>query len=621
MNFKDKPAGGSTANKQHAQQNAHTASKQGNRNKGIRIARDYRRGATDSLLSKFMDAIHDQKKEGKCAYDLEFELVDVPAQIYNMWYSCVVYVGIHKDLGVCFYYTFILEGSNVSPGRVILDDPTGQVEYIETISSAWSKHLDTIIRGVLKSRYGSVVTSEDKYLCVSGTRIPEEFDVNNEGMIRDVIWNASEAVMCKFEADYGANDQKISVSNLVYDTDDDSSMNRLVANYQFNSVEFVNTVGEPRRSDIFMTLSVQDRNNNNRINSFQHRNNRTIVSASAYMDLKYNPNPPYNMYANQQPFRFDPLMTITGFQDGSYGLTPENMFLAIGNMILLSDNYGWVNAFSNFRSEEVNDIGAIRYLIPELMDAGFAGTKEQSFGVNELFDLARNWISPVPSVAIQCELFGPFSYLTELVSNTLPSFCPDETVRQRRLKQTMGVLDRLTDGHFSKEWSKVPPGTDMFVEWTNEHVGYYTDAQGVAHDLNEISSVPVLNYTGGRDLDIYHQYELTYNTMYNAPLAQLKRRYDILDMITSGRIKVKGEAVLVVLTSSFINALMSSLKMAGLHVDPDGLITTTGGNFQTMQSFISGHVPQPMALGDMMRPHHGGAGGGMLRRNTPSMWG
>lgn len=565
--------------------------------------------AGSSVVSNFINlaemALGDFSKDN----NIMFQRLDNDR--FNMHFSVVSFIEVseQEDGNVAMVYSYILEGSNRQPDIEHRNFHNQQIDVVVTAMDAYDEQVWSYIQGEFQNQYGDKVQLVD----AGATIVPRELELTEENIdkIFDVISNGYDAIQAMKEVKYPDQYVHVNINDFI-----NRGKQRVTAQFDYTHVDDDNVVGLPVRTDIAMKIGTQDLNNRNGQFSFQHQSSSKLMSASAFIDLVYTPdNTPVGPHQQRRTQVYTPRMVITKINALEGGaLTPETFFLTLATMNLVSDNYAWASVFNDFNSD-LHNIGAIGLRMPNPQDPtspiGRIDTSKNSFGQKDLYDLIQTTINPIPAISIDCEDFGPDSWLTNMLIGAAHG-------SPHAHKAIVDACDRLTGGAFTKYFG----GNDPIVanvEQNRVFLGTFKDEKGVVRDIREIDSLAMLNVLGDKDINAVNMYDMT-NLPGNDIQYRLSERYRILRNVLNNNMTIRGYAERLTFSDKFIDALVMATGEAGLSVEQSGLESIVGQQQFQGNQFIGNYVGHGGAMGTLAYQGQNNYSGGFQRRST-STWG
>lgn len=567
--------------------------------------RTFKKSKVGEVLLQLTET-YKQLKENMGDTGLDVELLPIDGQTWGMHYSLALFVCLAEVNGerVVSFYGMILEGSNSRPSPEIKNIHGVETEIKLTAMDAWDEETLTKVHKVLFEKYGDV-----GLINADATVVPAEFDLTDRDAVSDLLWNANEAAMSMLETTFPENFSHISINDIV-----DRRNERVVAKFTYNSGDANSIVGLPVRSDIKLNIATEEFSKNNKqFSGFQHNNSAKLMEVNSHVDLVYAPDLAQPQQLGQPPItqQFIPRIVINRITSlGEVPYTPETFFLGLASLRLISQNYAWVHAFSDFHNNKIRDIGAIGYRLKLGADgkSDRIDTTSNTFGMQDLTDLMMYAVHSEPAFSIDCEETGPESWLTSMFIYLAQG---DGLAYQYIVES----LDRLTNGAFSRNWQ----GGSIIVDEKNQvHLGTFKDENNEERDLREIDSLAVLTALGHNDMANADVFESTINDS-NAPIElRTDKRWQIIKNIAPTA-HLRGVARRLTFTPDFLNALTMAVVEAGLQLDPEGVHTAMGNTSQVGNSNLQQWVVNGGNVGGMINQSNS-QNTAFNFRTRPSRW-
>lgn len=295
-----------------------------------------------------------------------------------------------------------------------------------------------------------------------------------------------------------------------------------------------------------------------------------------------------------------PHLNITEVLPGHEGLTPEIFWLNVFTYMIVSENYAWVDQFSNFAADDLHDIGQVGRRVPGVEDA--IKTKGGAVTMQDVSELVRQYFTPESVISIDCSATGPNSWITD----TIAAAGRNDKAAELFISETM---DRLTNNNFSKHWNAIVGEKRMVFNKTKIHLSTFKGPNGDILDGREIDSLAVLNLLGHQDMQTVNNHEMTYGDITGIdPEMILSKRLSLIRELTNNTVEVYGTAMQAVLTPQFRSVAIAALSEAGLAIDSSGLGTYIGSNFQNAMNYMNNYMGISGASNMMYQNNGGGVG-------------
>lgn len=562
-----------------------------------RIQRSMKRNQIGEITSKFTEVVDETISQA--SGNLKYRVLPVDGTTHSMHYSVLTLVaeGAIGGKTVGAMYTLILEGSNNRPAPAI--ETIGRINNVEipiTAMDAWdvntfNKTLEVVVLAI----------GHDNVLNAGACVVPSDIDVLDKARINEIVWNANEALYSAFETSYPEAFDHLNITDYIDQTE------RVALNTEFNNGNVENVVGLPQRSDIHMRVSVSDIGETGNVyTDWNHNSNRELLEVCGFV------NAVFTGIAPQQPGQpvitqtMLPQIVLTKIGAIDMPQTPETYLLGLSLAALLGDEYQWAQQFMGWGQAGIHDIGGVGLRLP-VETPQVIDTASNTFGEKEMYDLVATVFQPNPVFSLDCEDTGPDSWLTGI-------FVEAANGNPAATQYIVDAANRLTNGNFSSYWGG---GAVVETTGTRVHVGTYRDAaSGELRDLRDMDSLAMLNLLGHTDMEAVEAFEDTFNNLGLPVELRLAQRLDILrQQLGSSNVNVRGMAERLVITSEFLNALVSACGDAGLLVDQNGLRPIYGNKQQTGNTYLAQYSVHGNA-GGLVRQRHAGRNLGGRRPYT-----
>lgn len=557
-----------------------------NRAVSNRLARPQKLRRLGEALATMYKVANDIHLAVQTSRGYKMMLVPVDGQEFGMHYSCaaLVAVGTENNKSVTSIFVYVLEGSNSKPGAENVMRGHIQYQRERTAMEAMDKDTWYCVCAKVAETLGETIKDVDSipYLYAGSSIVPMDMDLKEEDNVHTLMWLGAEAIWTNIEKSYPENYEHWNLQSFF-----NVKQDKMAAMFIFNGDREYDVVNKPVRNDITAHINIVDRGEQNpwgqqfNNTSFQHSNERRLGTVTGYINAMYNPQVVQpGMMTNRLPTQvWVPHLNITEVLPGNEGLTPEIYWLNVFTYLIVSENYAWVDQFSNFSSETLHDIGQIGRRVPGIEDV--IKTKGTSTTMQDINEMVRQYFTAESIVSIDCADAGPNSWNTEAIREAGKG----NTAAIDYIIQTM---DRLTGNKFSPIWNQMSGGAPLVFNKTKLHLSTYRDPNGELLDGREIDSLAVLSLLGHQDMQTVNNHEMTYgDTTGVDPEYVLSRRLSLVRELTSNSVEVYGTAVQSVLTPQFRAAGVAALKQAGLAVDSTGLGSYIGSNFQNAMAYMN----------------------------------
>lgn len=433
----------------------------------------------------------------------KYNVIKLLKQTAGLNYSAVI---VTETLGgVTSAHILMVEKTGDYPEK--LTETVGGIRY-ELIRTPADALDEKYIAAAKQAVAAALKTDADGIVVVDGTLVPNEFDIESDAQVSDLInntFNAVHAEICTRVRDFRGTD----LSTLVREFRN----GKFTVQLFFNSDDstYFNQVGMPTRQDICVVLGYKLNSGKQNRSVNQGDDSITIVKTYGYIDFEFTGASVMNNMMTSQ--KFVPNFVITHVE-ASVAPTPDVVMLGVASVLALSDDGYWIQAFRPAVSRkgefDFNDVGALNV----------EGNIEQSpTGYGKRYDTKSKTAQPMEITKLIQALVRP----NMMVSMDLPKAGPETwyTSIFRYIKQATnpGALQRATE-FMNVASGGAYTGTDvpMFLQTSNKiHGGFYKTPNGF-RDLRHLTSyLAVANYVTetGQQPALLTQYT---NTLYNTAI-------------------------------------------------------------------------------------------------------
>lgn len=509
-------------------------------------------GSGGEQLEKLFEVLTKKAEEANKVRDGKFSIVKVLKHNRGINYSAIA---VCETLaGVTSAHILMIEKTGDYPEKLVENISGIRYEITRTPADALD---DKYVLQVRNAIIAALRINDNDLIVVDGTLVPNEFDVNSEAAIDELIRNASNAVQA--ENMIRVKDYKgFNVANLLASAPN----GKFFINTYFNSdrTSLLDQSGMPIRQDICVALTFKSGQNNNNKSVNQGNESVDIIKTYGYIDFEYVG--PSVVGGMMSPQRFVPNFIITHIEGVCAAPTPDLIALAVASVVSVSEEMSWMQSFRGTAARkdviDYNDIGALNIEGNlENSPTGFGklyDTKAKTFTVAELSKFVQMLVRPNMLISIDVPKAGPETWYTS-VFNYIKFRNSKEAYT--RLVDSIGYL---TNGNFQHN------GFPVFTDITNKiHGGFYRTKDGF-EDIRHLSSyLSVSNYIAATNQApaLISQYT---NTLYNTSIPSELRaseRKKVIDEMSQNTAVYKQFYDRMTFTSGFLTNLVTSLKMAG----------------------------------------------------------
>lgn len=402
----------------------------------------------------------------------------------------------------------------------------------------------------------AVKVDVNSVVVIDGTLVPNEFDVNNDVLVSELINNTFNAVHS--ENAIRVTDYKgINIANLI-----SSNRNgKFFVNLYFNNEDtsFFDQTGMPVRQDVCISLTYKTGNLQNNKSINQGNDSYEIVKTYGYIDFEFiGPSLVNNMMSSQ---KFVPNFIITHI-DSQVAPTPDIIMLGVASVLAINEDLNWMQAFRSTPAKkneiDFNDIGALNVEGNiENNPVGFGkkyDTKSKTFTITELNKFIQTLVRPNILVSIDIPKAGPETWYTSVF----------QYIKFRNSKE---AYDRVTNNISTMtNGMHQHNNVQMFADVTNKiHGGFYKSKDGY-RDIRHLSSyVSIANYIADTNQQpiLISQYT---NTLYNSSIPSELRaaeRKKFIDEMSNKTAVYKQYYDRVTFNAAFLMSFVNSLKAVG----------------------------------------------------------
>jgi hypothetical protein len=469
--------------------------------------------------------------------------------VHGLHYSGIVVCESKDDLTTA--HILVIEKTGDYPDKIVENIAGVRYEILRTPADAldekYISQAHQLVADVTKTEMSNVIITD-------GTLVPNEFDIDNEALVNELINNALKANHSELYIRL-KNYTGVNLSEFIQQTRN----GKFFINLYFNNegTNFTDQTGMPIRQDVCISLTYKANNNNNNRSINQGNDTIDVVKTYGYIDFEWSPS---NM-AQMSTQKFVPNFVITHI-DSQMAPTLDILMLGVASVLAINEDMNWMQAFrpTPSRKNEIdfNDIGALNIEGNIENDpSGFGkkyDTKSKTFTIIELNRFIQSLVKPNLMISIDVPKAGPETWFTSAL----------QYIKFRGSKEAydrlLNFLATLTNGafqHFS---------TPVFVDVSNKiHGGYYKDKDGykdIRHLSSYLSVANFINDTNQSPALIAQYTNTLYNTTIPSELRAAERK-KYLDEMSGSTAVYKQYHDRMTFSAGFLSELILSLKLAG----------------------------------------------------------
>lgn len=503
------------------------------------------------------------------AYDLQVLSVS-KNELTDLFVSAIVLVVRHKQApeAALAYHTMLVADTAGTIPNVQVNINGRTVEQQLVVGDAYDNDYRAAVAGVVARNFPR--TKPTNMYDAEGEVIPSGYDYKNMDLVRKSLSNAMRAASTVLNS---------NASNFKdYSLEGNANGINSTATLMFNQPQQENSVGEPIRTDVYISYAEirgQQRQvkPGERISLNSGERSEQLFGIGGFMDLLWDPANPQaqaNPFAPQfapqfaqQPqvaHLYTPRFIITKL-DAKILNTLPGQLLGLVTALTLRDNGNWIGAFRRPHTAEFDmaDIGAIG--IEANIDknpSGFGSridTRSESFTAQHLAMLIQTYVRPNMAISMDIDECGPETWLTS-------AWLAAARGSQDATNAILAAASLLTNGRFSYN------GPVAFYENNRIHRGYYHDKKGVRRDIRDVNHLAILNLFGEQDPQLIRDWSDTFTRVEYSTELRLAERRRILELAVGGQITYTGFAERVTISGAFLDALAKAVVATGLNIRP-----------------------------------------------------
>lgn len=389
-----------------------------------------------------------------------------------------------------------------------------------------------------------------------GVLVPNEFDVNSDVAVSDLMNNAFKAIHS--ENQIRVNDyQGISIPEMMRDNVNGKFMVQMYFNSEESDV--LDQIGLPIRQDVCISLKYKANSGSDNRSVNQSNDMFDVVKTYGYVDFEYQGNQQQQgMYPSTQ--KFIPNFIITHI-DSEVAPTADILMLGVASVMALNEDLQWMQAFRSTAprkgESDYNDIGALNVEGNlENTPTGYGkkyDTKSKTFSMIEMNKFMQTLVRPNLVVSIDVPKAGGETWYTSIFNYVKNG---DKGAFTRLMKG----INALTNGGMSGYEAQPFLGISNRI-----HGGFYKDKNGMRDVRHLCSYLSISNYIAdtAQDPALISQYT---NTLYNSSLPTELRaaeRKKYIDEMSNNTAVYKQYYDRLTFTGHFLSVLSTALGNAG----------------------------------------------------------
>lgn len=503
----------------------------------------------EKLYSKIQLRVKQMTEAG--GLEEKYNVIKLLKNIDGLNYSGII---IAETLnGVTTAHVLMVERTGEYPDKLVENIQGVRYEMIRTPGDALD---DKYMLSARNAVAAVVKTDPEGIVVVDGTLVPNEFDLESDAQVSDLInntFNATHAELYTRVADYRGKD----LSQLTRDYKN----GKFTVTLSFNGDDttYFNQAGMPTRQDICVALAYKVNSNKQNRSVNQGDDSIQIVKTYGYIDFEFTGSQMVNNMMTTQ--KFIPNFVITHIES-AVAPTPDIVMLGVASVLSLSDDGYWLQAFRPSVSKkgdfDFNDVGALN--VEGNIEGSPTGygkrydTKSKTSTPMEITKLIQTLVRPNMMISMDLPKAGPETWYTSafryIKNNSNPS----------ALRRVNDFLNFATGGAYG--------GSDapMFLTTSNKiHGGFYKTNNGF-RDLRHLTSyLAVANYVTdtSQPAALLTQYT---NTLYNNVIPNDLRaatRFQYINDMSKQTAVVKQMYDRVTFNGAMLSAWVRSLHSIG----------------------------------------------------------
>lgn len=367
----------------------------------------------------------------------------------------------------------------------------------------------------------------------------------------------------------------------------------LAAKIDTRDAPVLDTLGNPIRSDVVVSMQRVRRNGQQQENEFYEADVK-LNQVSMFTNLEYQqtqqaaPVFGQQQMAPQAPCVAAVVVTDVRQADWIKANTPEMYFLALSNAFRSTHGHAWARPFVPVtgRSKDLRDIGALGYLT-QLQNK--IDTKASTFDDAQFGQLMVQMVQQTPVFQIDLNRMGENSAVDGMLLDAAGGENQQKAV-QAIVRQISNLIGTDFKQFFDYTTQPILVKTGQTID-----LGYYIDEDGEKRDRRELDNLAALNAAEGNMGEWWGFYGSQANqALHPAIRAKQSRNYD--RQYLGASVTYTGKAERCTFNGKFIEALDAAICAAGLQVTMDNTsVLNSGQRFMgntAIQQFMVGGQAQ-----------------------------
>lgn len=478
----------------------------------------------------------------------------LPCNVLVVYQSGVETSDIEIDTA---YYTLIIEpaDSNAIPDREIND--RGNTYHIKSVAA--DIYSDEVAEYVAKTVADALGLSNNQVIEAGFQAIPcrmaKQKEDELEDNVRQVLFFALAAI--NTQIDEQTEPMRLSL------VPEDGRRYQMNVSANFGGEALLTAVGDPVRSDVVITTSMQIKSRVSR--DFRMSGaNQTMTVLSGFLDLFYaspsmiphnERNDEWNAYDNgavTDDIMYCPRFVITRCLPATNNIGFGEFLVALASVTLLGNDLNWVQSITPSRtSNPLFDIGALglEHVFKAVGSNAMIDTSSPSFRIEDfLSESVINCLYYSHDIAEAGELTWLESLLLEAAEGN-----------REAENQIIEIGDDLTDGRFGEYLGDQSLFTGDVVR---VHLGTHDTDHGKS-DIRDINHVSLLNLTGRNGPDVANNYSNALVNYESDEARSLTERQRIIEDVTTNP-SFDGYAKRITYNANALIALANAISDTGV---------------------------------------------------------
>jgi hypothetical protein len=364
----------------------------------------------------------------------------------------------------------------------------------------------------------------------------------------------------------------------------------LVVKMDFTGRPVEDSLGNPIRSDIIVSLNRSDKASKAQANEY-YDSDTQLNQVSLAVSLEYAPVQAQQVYGQPpvQAAPFTPTITITDVRPAPWvkAFTMEMHIFATGNAYRATYGQAWARALlpQVGVKNDPKDIGALGYMIEP--SKAMIDTKSDTFTDAHFAELMHLMVKPNPIFLIDLNRVGDNAAIDSIYLDAMSAGPNKMRAKQALVRACINLYGQCFTKYFNVDTDEI-----LFPYGSEVGTGYYIDGKGEKADRRDLDVLAGLNLSKGNQAEFMSFYA-TMADLRIHPEVRFKQRENFESLFLGNTVVRTGRVDRAVYNPKWIEAMDKSAAEAGLNVAIENMHNVFGGqrftgNTSIMQYAVTG---------------------------------